>query len=194
MSFVRISVWGKRIAGTCLFATLLCCSVQSHSQKKGSAPSASPDRARQILIANARALESRGRPDMAIQLWQQILLSDPNNAEALAGIARDYKLTGATKEAAAALDKLRSVNPNDPNISKIEGLTSNRAQSDQLRQAGDLARQGKNDDAMRIYRELYGDHPPDGDIALGYYQTLSGTASGKAQAISAMRALAQRNP
>jgi tetratricopeptide (TPR) repeat protein len=199
MSFVRISVWGRRVAAACLTATILCCfaegqAAQNQSQKKGSAAAASPDRARQVLIANARALESRGRPDMAIQLWQQILLSDPNNLEALAGIARDYKLTGATKEGAAALDKLRQVNPNDPNISKIEGLSSNRAQSDQLRKAGDLARQGKNDDAMSIYRELYGDRPPDGDIALGYYQTLYGTASGKAQAIAAMRALSQRNP
>ncbi len=47
---------------------------------------------------------------------------------------------------------------------------------------------------MRIYRQLYGDHPPDGDIALAYYQTLYGTASGKQAAIAGMRALADRNP
>ena len=63
-----------------------------------------------------------------------------------------------------------------------------------LRQAGELARQGKVDDAMRIYRQLYGDHPPDGDIALAYYQTLYGTANGKQEAIAGMRALAERNP
>ncbi len=61
-------------------------------------------------------------------------------------------------------------------------------------QAGNLARQGHNEEAMRIYRDLYGDRPPDGDIALAYYQTLYGTASGKAPAIEAMRALAARNP
>ncbi len=47
---------------------------------------------------------------------------------------------------------------------------------------------------MDMYRQLYGDHPPDGDIALAYYQTLYGTPSGKQAAIAAMRALAQRNP
>ncbi len=155
---------------------------------------ASPDRTRQVLIANAHALESRGRPDMAIQLWQQILLSDPKNTEALAGLARDYRLSGQQKESDAALDKLRAISPNDPNIPKIQALTSTRTQSDRLRQAGELARQGKSEDAMRIYRELYGDHPPDGDIAMAYYQTLYGTANGKEQAIAAMRALAQRNP
>ena len=76
------------------------------------------------------------------------------------------------------------VNPNDPNIAKIQALASTKAQSDRLRQAGDLARQGHNEEAMRIYRELYGDRPPDGDIALAYYQTLYGTASGKEAAIA----------
>ena len=47
---------------------------------------------------------------------------------------------------------------------------------------------------MRIYRQLYGDQPPNGDIALAYYQTLYGTASGKQQAIAGMRALVDRNP
>ncbi|HEY1984322.1 MAG TPA: cellulose synthase subunit BcsC-related outer membrane protein [Terracidiphilus sp.] len=155
---------------------------------------ASPERTRQLLIANAHALESRGRPDMAIQLWQQILLSDPKNTEALAGLARDYKLTGNAPQADSTLERLRSLNPNDPNIAKIQALNSTKAQSDRLRQAGNLARQGHNEEAMRIYRDLYGDHPPDGDIAMAYYQTLYGTASGKETAIGAMRALAQRNP
>jgi hypothetical protein len=35
------------------------------------------DATRTILTAKAHALEVRGRPCMAVQLWQQILLSDP---------------------------------------------------------------------------------------------------------------------
>jgi tetratricopeptide (TPR) repeat protein len=153
----------------------------------------SPEATRGILVDKAHALESRGRPDMAIQLWQQILLSDPKNSNALAGMARDLKLIGSDK-AGEALESLRKLNPNDPNIPKIEALASTRVESDQLRQAGELARQGKLDDAMRIYKQLYGDHPPDGDIALAYYQTMYGTASGKEAAVSAMRALVKRNP
>ncbi|KAA6465133.1 tetratricopeptide repeat protein [Acidobacteria bacterium AB60] len=186
----------RRVLGT--LGTIAACTAllfePGFAQKPNAPAAAGPERTRQILVTNAHALESRGRPDMAIQLWQQILLSDPKNPEALAGLARDYKLSGQAKEADAALDKLRAANPNDPNISKIQALTSTRTQSDRLRQAGELARQGKNDDAMRIYRELYGDRPPDGDIALAYYQTLYGTASGKEQAVTAMRALAARNP
>jgi tetratricopeptide (TPR) repeat protein len=149
---------------------------------------------RGTLIDKARALESRGRPDMAVQLWQQILLSQPNNPDALAGVAKDYKLMGEAGKADAALDRLRRVNPKDPNIAKIEALSSSSAQSDELRHAGELAKQGRADEAMQIYRQLYGDHPPEGPIAIAYYQTLFGTATGKAAAIAGMRSLADRNP
>lgn len=181
-----------------LFAITLSCLllalVPAHAQKKQATAPNSAATTRSILIGKAHALDARGRPDMAIQLWQQILLSDPANAEALAGLARDLKLTGSGDKANDALNKLRQVSPNDPNIGKIQALASTRVQSDQLRQAGEMARAGKVEEAMRIYRQLYGDHPPDGDIALAYYQTLYGTANGKAEAIAAMRALAARNP
>ena len=172
----------------CLVLSLPACMAQ----KKPA--TGTPDETRKILVEKAHALEARGRPDMAIQLWQQILLSDPNNTESLAGLAKDLKLIGSTEQSNAALERLRRVSPNDPNIAKIGSLSSTVAQSDKLRQAGEMARQGKPDEAMKIYRSLYGDRPPDGDIALAYYQTLYGTASGKETAVAAMRALAQRNP
>ena len=136
------------------------------SAQKSDKPS-DAEHTRQVLVANARALDARGRPDMAIQLWHQILLSDPNNAEALAGLARDYKLSGNIRESDQTLEKLRTINPNDPALSQIEALPTGHDQNNQLHHAGELARQGKNDEAMNIYRQLYGDHPPDGDIALG---------------------------
>jgi len=175
------------IVAGCLLLTLPVLRAQNSN-------SGSADAAREILVQKARALDARGRPDMAIQLWQQILLSAPQNTEALAGLARDYKLIGATSQANATLDRLRKVNPNDPEIARIENLSSTATQSSQLRQAGELARQGRNDDAMRIYRQLYGDQPPNGDIALAYYQTLYGTANGKQAAIAGMRTLVARNP
>ena len=175
-------------AVVCAFAALIAASAQRP------APLTGPERTRQALIGNARALETRGRPDMAVQVWQQVLFSDPKNEEALAGVARDYKLLGKITEANAALDRLRAAYPNDPNIARIQALSSVSAQTDQLRQAGDLARAGKYDEAVRASHAIYGDHPPDGDIALAYYQTLYSATGGKAQAIAGMRGLMQRNP
>src|SRR5271169_6676019 len=135
MTVARRALCTMRILAVCLLVSL----QPGWAQKP--AAQASPEKTRQILIANAHALESRGRPDMAIQIWQQVLLSDPKNAEALAGLARDYKLSGNLTQADTMLEKLRAVNPNDPNIAKIEALASTKAQVERLRQAGDLARQ-----------------------------------------------------
>ena len=179
---------GSMVAG-CLCLALLPGLAQNTTRK----PADTPVTTRSIMVEKGHALEARGRPDLAIQVWQQVLLSDPKNIEALAGLARDLKLIGSDK-AIDALDSLRKASPNDPSIAKIQGLASTKAESTQLRQAGELARQGKTQDAMRIYRQLYGDRPPDGDIALAYYQTLYGTPNGKQEAITAMRALAERNP
>src|SRR5213079_1464173 len=44
-----------------------------------------------ILLSKARSLESRGRMDLAAQNWKQVLLVNPNQTEALAGLARYAK-------------------------------------------------------------------------------------------------------
>jgi len=172
----------------CLLACFLLCPAPSFAQAQKQSD------AERALIQKAQALEARGRPDIAVQVWQQILLSDPNNPMALEGVARDYRLSGNSAASDEALDKLRKINPNDPNIGKIQGLTSNKTRDVRLGQAGALARSGNPEAAMKIYREYYGDHPPDGDIALAYYETLYATPNGKAEALAAMRAAAARNP
>jgi tetratricopeptide (TPR) repeat protein len=188
---VGVGELGKVARGaSCLFLALPFTLAQNTSHTFAGPGSAQSTRA--LLADKAHVLEARGRPDLSVQIWQQILLSDPKNVDALAGMAKDLKLTGSDKSV-AALENLRKVSPNNPDISRIQSISSTRAESEQLHEASDLARQGRADDAVHIYKQLYGDHPPDGDIALGYYQTLYATASGKQEAISGMRALAARN-
>jgi tetratricopeptide (TPR) repeat protein len=187
--------WAGQVADAstvCTVACLLACFLASAAGSQAQAPKQSE--AEKVLIQKAQALEARGRPDIAVQVWQQILLSDPNNPLALEGVARDNRLSGNSAASDAALDKLRKINPSDPNIGKIQGLTSNKTRDARLGQAGALAKAGNPEAAMKIYREYYGDHPPDGDIALAYYETLYATPNGKTEALNAMRAAAARNP
>src|SRR3974390_59965 len=69
-----------------------------------------------ILLAKARSLELRGRTDLAVQNWRKVLLVDPNQTEALAGLARSAKQNGQTDEERAYLDRLRRLYPRDPQI------------------------------------------------------------------------------
>jgi tetratricopeptide (TPR) repeat protein len=137
--------------------------------------------AEKVLIEKAQALEARGRPDIAVQVWQQILLSDPNNPLALEASPATIASAATPPPPTKPSTSCASINPSDPNIGKIQGLTSNKTRDVRLGQAGALAKAGNPEAAMRIYREYYGDHPPDGDIALAYYETLYATPNGKSK-------------
>ncbi len=153
-----------------------------------------PQAATQSLLDKAHALEVRGRMDMAAQTWQQVLLAEPNNTEALGGLARAAKLSGNAKLAELYLDRLRAINPNDPGIAKVQNMGTQADHNAQLQQAGKLAQQGQYSQSMLIYRQVFGDTPPAGDLALAYYETEAATEDGRAHAIAGLRDLVAKNP
>ena len=150
--------------------------------------------ATQTLLDKAHALEVRGRMDMAAQTWQQVLLTDPKNTEALAGLARAAKLSGNEPLASTYLDRLRAINPNDPNIERVERMGSEQNQATQLQQASKYAKAGQYAQAMAVYRKVFGNTPPPGDWALAYYETEAETEDGRPHAIAGLRALVEKYP
>jgi tetratricopeptide (TPR) repeat protein len=148
-----------------------------------------------LLLEKARSLEGRGRPDLAAQSWQQVLLADPNQAEALAGLARWSKQSGQPEEARKYLDRLKRAHPGDPAIARIEAMrVLTPQQHARLDEAGRLARAGRPDDAFRIDREIFGEDPPLGEWAVAYYETEAASANGREPALAALHQLVQRYP
>ncbi len=146
------------------------------------------------LLDKAHSLEVRGRMDMAAQTWQQVLLADPNNTEALGGLARAARLAGNQQQATMYLNRLKAINPNDPGIERAENMMTQQNQLAQLQQAGKLAQSGQYAQAMNIYRQVFGGTPPAGDWALAYYETESATEDGRPHAIAGLRSLIDRYP
>jgi tetratricopeptide (TPR) repeat protein len=132
--------------------------------------------------------------DMAAQVWQQVLLANPNDTEALGGLARAYKLQGKPDVAQTYIDRLKSINPNDPGIQRAETMGTQTDHNAELAQAGKLAQQGQYAEAIATYRKLYGDTPPAGDIAIAYYETEAATEDGRPHAIAGLRGLMEKNP
>lgn len=149
-----------------------------------------------ILLAKARSLELRGRTDLAAQNWDKVLLVNPNQAEALAGLARAAKQNGQTEEERSYLDRLRKINPRDSQIAEVEKLhVFTPEERNRLDAAGRLAMQHKPDEAMKIYREVLGDQqPPPGKWAQPYYETEAASTGGKQKAIAQLRQLCAQNP
>jgi predicted Zn-dependent protease len=150
--------------------------------------------ATQSLLDKAHALEVRGRMDMAAQTWQQVLLSDPNNTQALGGLARAAKLSGNQALAGTYMDRLRAINPNDEGLARVQNIEVQKDHGPQMQQAGKLAQAGQYDQAMQVYREVYGNEPPPGEVALAYYETEAATESGRPHAIAGLRSLSEKYP
>src|ERR1700753_1160486 len=74
------------------------------------------------LVGKAHALEMRGNTYLAKQAWQQVLDVDPNQPDALAGMAKAEKLEGHSERAEEFLNRLRRVRPNDPEIRRVETM------------------------------------------------------------------------
>ena len=150
----------------------------------------------EILLAKARSLEARGLMNLATDNWQKVLLVNPHQPEALAGLARAAKEDGQTAKEESYLDRLRKLNPHDPQIEEVENLhVFTSEERSRLDEAGRLAMQHNPDAAMKIYREVLGDkQPPLGKWAQPFYETEAASTGGREKAIAQLRRLSAQNP
>jgi len=150
--------------------------------------------AEKMLLTKAQTLASHGRLDMAVQTWQQVLLSNPNNIEALTGIAKADMQLGKQDEARQYLQRLRAAGGNSSTISQIEAMPHVAPQADRIADAGRLAQAGQPAQAMKIYRDVFGNEPPAGNYALAYYDTEAAIPDDRQHAIEGLRKLSQQFP
>ncbi|MDI3253350.1 MAG: cellulose synthase subunit BcsC-related outer membrane protein [Bacillota bacterium] len=150
--------------------------------------------AEKALLEKAQKLAASGHPEMAAQTWEQVLLADPNNREALAGIARAEMQLGKAAEARRYLDRLRANGGSQQEINQILQVQRVQPRSERLEEAGRLAQEGNYAGAMQIYREVFGNKPPAGDVALAYYDTEAAIPSERGHAIEGLRSLMKQFP
>lgn len=150
--------------------------------------------ATRLLLEKARTLENQGRSDLAAAAWQQVLLANPDNPDALAGMARYSQQSGNEEAARSYLERLKKINGGENARADQSPAALDAQQKAKLAQAGRLAAEHHPDDAMRLYREVFGPRPPDGDWAVAYYETLSATTGGAEPATAALRDLVKRFP
>lgn len=155
---------------------------------------AAPSRAAELLLGKARSLEARGRIDLAAQAWQQLLMIEPDQQDAIAGLARAAKMRGNDAEAAALLEKLRKANPVNPVIKQVEAMGKSGKRNPELDEAGRLAQGGQTEKSVAAYRKAFGGNAPPSDWALPYYETLASTPGGWEQATAAIEEHLKKNP
>ncbi|MEO6830544.1 MAG: tetratricopeptide repeat protein, partial [Acidobacteriaceae bacterium] len=111
-----------------------------------------------MLVARAQRLEVHGRPDLAAQLWKQILLADPTNQTALAHLSQDGREVGSRHvDVGADADAASAISAIPP-----------RKQADRLEAAAYRAlRQKRTSLAEQRFRAILAAHPKDGSALAG---------------------------
>ena len=148
------------------------------------------------LLNQAQYWQQRGRDDLAAQSWQKLLLSEPANPDALAGLATVEAQAGHASNARTLLDKLKMADPANPKVAAVEAAVKQgkTATNSQLGEARRLAREGQTDEAVDKFKQIAEPTQLKGDAALEYYQVLSGTITGWDEARQGLERLVRENP
>lgn len=163
--------WLRAVASAFLFTVLL---------SGGRAATASDNLAIKTLTEQARFWEGKGRSDLSATAWKRLLQIQPNNPDALAGLAQ-FELDNNRLDGARALtDQLKQLpQGNSDAVKRIEEATAQKTVNVQLlEQARVAAKAGRPDDAVRLYRQVLEGRELSGPLALEYFQTLGGTPDG----------------
>jgi len=146
------------------------------------------------LIEQGDYWQSRGDSARAAEAWQKLLRINPQQADALYGLAQTELDAGRIDAARARLDQLRRAAPGDGRIARLEQDIAVGRSGNQLQQARQQARAGRTAEAVATYRSIFGNRDPEGPVALEYYQTLGATTDGWEEARRGLERLAQQAP
>lgn len=132
----------------------------------------------------------------AAEAWNKLLLLNPDNPQALYGLARAALANKNTQQASTYLQKLRQTHPGNALIARLEqeltlASDSNRAILDQAR---DLAAGNDLDTALEKYREVLKDQTPSGTLGREYYTFLGYTPGNVQEAIAGLQRLLKESP
>jgi Tfp pilus assembly protein PilF len=130
-----------------------------------------------ILLDQANYWSAQGRPELAQQALERLLMLEPNNPDVLATAAEVAAQNGDRQGAETYLARLNQTAPNsDAAFRASAALRAMVVDQAVLAEARRLAQAGQRQAAMQRYRELFpnGEVPP--IFAVEYYQTLASSS------------------
>ena len=176
----------KSILGLVLLSP---CAASLCSLRQAAAAQTTPA---QQLVARARALDAQGRHDLAAADWHQVLLIDPKQPDALAALASYSQSIGDDAHARQYLEQMRSAGASLPLAAPKGGAGG--GGDPRLQQAAKLAIDHRYNEALALYRQVFGASPPAGPWAVAYYETEAAVPEELPAAIAGLRALIAKYP
>ena len=135
------------------------------------------DEASKKLIESARYWQSKENYERAETIWNRVLLSNPNQAEAIYGIAQSQLKKNNISGVNQSIEKLKKVDSSSRYIALIEqDITLSSTQNSKILYSAQLlAASNKIDEAVAQYNILFAGKEPQGSLAIEYYAALSHT-------------------
>ncbi|MBJ2258537.1 cellulose synthase subunit BcsC-related outer membrane protein [Pseudomonas psychrophila] len=154
------------------------------------------DDAGKTLLQQGQYWQAQNDQARATEAWKKLLLIDPKQADALYGLGM-LELDGKRIDGASNyLGQLRRSHPGGPQTLLLEQSIALQAgnNAEQLDTARLLVTNGELEKAVPIYRKIFAGKPPQGDLALEYYNALGYTPGGWSEARQGLERLQQQTP
>ena len=147
------------------------------------------------LLGRVEFWQARQRDDLAREEIAKLLRLAPDHPEGLVLQARLQLKANQEREAAATLERLRKAHPNHPGVAQLAALLRIQgADKDRLRQARQLARAGRAEEAVKAYRAIFPGGFPDDELALEHAQAVAATPGGWEAGRALLAELARKHP
>ncbi len=147
------------------------------------------------LLDQAKYWEDRYNEAASLEALQKLLTINATNEKALFQLGRHKAKGGEIEEARLYVNRLQEAEA-DPEL--IERLTLlirlYQDQGQRLEQARELARQDNLEAALEGYRAIFGNNPPEGELATEFYHTMAGIEPLWDEAVEGLRLEAERSP
>ncbi|PWH26324.1 cellulose synthase, partial [Xanthomonas euvesicatoria] len=155
--------------------------------------------AAQQLVEQGNYWHDQGRDDLAADTWKKLLGIDPDQPDALLGLAQINLAQGRQSEARKRLQQLEGAHPQSPQAQRLRVAigargSSNAGEDSNLRNARRAASAGHYVEAARSYEAAFAGKSPPPNLALEYYQSLAGTPTGWERARDGLRRLQSSDP
>src|ERR1700712_1528007 len=173
-----------------------CLLARQHAAAQGAPPSAAAatDVVKQLL-AQAHALQAKGRMDQAADAYQKVLRSQPENIEALEALGVWHAKAGRADQARGYLSTLERAAAGSAAEAHVRAaLTVGKDFDSLLARARDEVKAGRLNAAVPLYEQAFGGAAPPANLALEYYQTLGGTDAGWTRAREGLEKHIAANP
>ena len=148
------------------------------------------------LIESARYWQSKENYVRAATVWSRVLVSNPNQVEALYGVALGQLAKNNITGANESIDKLKKLDPNGRFTALLEQdvYLSSKTNVQLREKARLLGEAGQIDESVAQYNLLLNGRVPQGNLALEYYMRLAYTDNGWSSAIAGLERISNQSP